>query len=365
MCDKKKVLHVVGHLGKGGDSTAILNVMNYIEENRINIQFDFLTHNGYDEKLVGDLKKKDINVIVFDGDARIIGPIKYYRLLINLFKNSNYDAVHFHTSFQSIIGIIAAKRSGISVRVCHSHTSDTVRKVNRFEKMIILPICRLLINFFSTKKVCCSRNAGDFLFGRNSSFEVLYNGINIKSIKKIDKIKIDEICKKFEIRKDDIIIGQVGRFDENKNQVFTINMAEYFLKNNSKVKFFLLGSGKTCNTLKKYVKEKHLNNIYFTDVVSDVNNYMCLFDYLLLPSKFGEGLPVTLIEQQIVNSNCVCLVSDIVTREANLGNVKYLKLDYMDEWINIIDNGLYSGKKCDYSKFDINITAKKWLDVYK
>ena len=183
---QKKILHVVGHLGNGGDTRSIINVLDYINHNNCDYTFDFLTHEGYNVKFVNELKKSNIKVSVLEGDARIIGPIKYYRLLVDFFRNNSYDAVHFHTSFQSFVGIIAAKRCGIKIRVCHSHTSDTVRKTNKIQKLFILPLCRVLINIFSTKKICCSKNAGEFLFGKHSKFEIIYNGIDIEKIKKID-----------------------------------------------------------------------------------------------------------------------------------------------------------------------------------
>ena len=64
---------------------------------------------------------------------------------------------------------------------------------------------------------------------------------------------------------------------------------------------------------------------------------MKMFDVLLLPSKYGEGLPMVLIEEQITNSNCLCLTSNIVTEESNLGNVKFLELN-LEKWINAIMN---------------------------
>ena len=53
-------------------------------------------------------------------------------------------------------------------------------------------------------------------------------------------------------------------------------------------------------------------------------------DAVILPS-IREGLPVTIIEAQA--AGVPCLISESITREANVGNVQYLKLE-AKEWIN-------------------------------
>ena len=358
---KTKVLHVIGHLGKGGDSTAVLNIMNYIDENNEAYDFDFLTHNGYDENIVNNIQKKH-KVFVLKNDARKMNPIKYYKEIKKILTKNNYDCVHFHTSFQSCIGLIAAKRAKVNIRVCHSHTSDTIRKTSSFSKKMILPVCRKLINIFATDKICCSKMSGEFLYGKNADFQVIYNGIDINKIKNIDGTKVKKIKEKYNIDDDTVVIGQVGRFDENKNQVFTLELAKKM--ENNKCLFFLIGDGELLEYIKKLSVDMKLKNVYFTNKIKNVNDFMYIFDFLLLPSKFGEGLPVTLIEQQIVNNHCICISSDIVTREANLGSVVYLNLNSVDDWVNVIKNPKTDMKECNYHEFDINVTAKKWLDLY-
>ena len=46
----KKILHVIGRLGKGGDSVAVFNSMKHINLDEYKI--DFITHIGCDENTV-------------------------------------------------------------------------------------------------------------------------------------------------------------------------------------------------------------------------------------------------------------------------------------------------------------------------
>ena len=69
------VLHVIGHIGRGGDTTVVLDVMNNMDRSRIH--FDFITHKGAKEEVVKKLRDTGSNVYVMEGDVRELGLAKY------------------------------------------------------------------------------------------------------------------------------------------------------------------------------------------------------------------------------------------------------------------------------------------------
>lgn len=357
---KKKVVHVIGHLGKGGDSTAVFNIMNYIENNNENIEFDFITHNGFDDNKLESIKEKH-KVYIIENDARKMNPIKYYSKISNILKKNKYDCIHFHTSFQSCLGLIAAKMNGVKVRICHSHTSDVQRKCNIVSRLAILPICKVFIELFSTEKVACSKEAAKNLFINRKNVKIIYNGIDINKIKSTNEEKIERIKKQIKYAENDILIGHVGRFSDMKNQNFTLELAEI----NQDKKFIFLGEGENFSFIKKKVEDLKLKNVYLLGKVDNVQDYMKLFDFLVLPSKYGEGLPITLIEEQIANKNCLCIVNSNISKEANIGNVIYVDIKEKDKWNSIINKPKETKEEeNDYSLFDINLTSKMWLELY-
>ena len=357
----KRVVHVVGFLGCGGDTTAIENVYNYIKKNKLDIQFDFITHRGCNTEYVKKVRDNGSKVFILDGDVRKIGVFKYYLAIKKILRKERYDVIHFHTSFQSCIGLIAAKNCRINKRVCHSHTTAVQRKTSYFKEKVYLPICRILIRLNATSLVGCSKIANSFLYGKNSNSTVVYNGLDIKALKKVNTEKINIIKNKINSKEYDSIIGQVGRLDEMKNPFFTIELAE---KMNNKL-FVFLGDGVLREQIVKHINTKKIKNVLILGRVEDVNNYMSIFDYLLLPSKYGEGLPVTLIEEQIINNNCICVANDNVSEESNLGNVLFISINDKANWIKTLEEKKETKKRIDYSEFDIENTAKKWLNIYK
>lgn len=350
---------MIGFLGNGGDTSAIMNVYEYVLKNNLDYKFDFITHKGADVDFIKKLEKSGTRVFVLDGDVRKMGLIKYYFAIKKILEQNKYDAIHFHTSFQSFVGLIAAKRSGVEIRICHSHTSEMQRKMNPLLKAIIVPLSKHLIQKYSTKRVACSEVAANNLF-LNKDYDIIFNGINIERIKRIDNDRVKKIKEKYNIKENDICIGQVGRLSEMKNPFFTLNIAN---KLDKKYKFFFLGEGELLEDCKTYIRQKKINNVFFTGKVNNANDFMSFFDFLVLPSKYGEGLPVVITECQIVNPNCICIANDNVSKEANLGNVIYHNIKNINLWIDELKND-HTLNEINSDLFDLNNTAVKWLEIY-
>ncbi|MDY4077615.1 MAG: glycosyltransferase [Clostridium sp.] len=368
---KKRVLQVIGRLGRGGDSVAVFNIMNNM--NLEEISFDFVTHEGCDKKLVEELKSKGHNVIVLRGDVRALGPVKYYLEIKKVIKEYGpYDIIHMHTSMQSGIAMMAAKHCKIKTRICHSHTAHIQRKVSKFKEIFYIPVLRMLLNHYSTIKVACGEDAGKYLF-KNKEFKVINNGIELEKYLSTDSNTINDIVKSLRLKEGELVLGQVGRFSEMKNHKFTIELMEKLAKMKVKVRCIFVGDGVEKDNIIKMAKEKGVFDFCeFVGHVKNVQDYLHIIDILLLPSLMGEGLPITLIEAQA--SNCYSIASDFVTKEADLGLglVKYCSLDSIDDWIESIkksNNIKHCETKDIYDvlknkKFDNKDAVAEWLSLY-
>lgn len=364
---KKKVLQIIGYLGVGGDSTAVFNILDHIKKYNLGIEFEFLTHLDRKNKetvlkFKSILEKEGIKVHILDGDLRKLGPLMYYKQVKIILSNNNYDAIHVHTSFQGVVSIMAAKKVGIKQRISHAHTTQVQRKINKIVLNICVPICRFLINLYSTDFVGCGKDANKYLFGKNKNSKVLYNGIDIDKFDISNEKSLKEIYKKHQIDSNNIIVGHVGRFSEMKNQRFILDLAE-LSKSNTNIKYVLIGDGEKFEDLNKLARKKKLSNVIFTGRVDNVNEYMKTFDYFILPSIYGEGLPVVLIEAQI--TGCYCIAADNITKEADIGALEFISLDSKNEWLKKIQNKINKESiNVDKEIFDIKNTAWKWIDIY-
>lgn len=322
-----RVLHVVSELNQGGIENFIMNVYRNIDKTKV--QFDFIVHHreiGTFEKEIEQLGGRIYHFPLFD-DKNII---KYISNLKDFFKNhKEYNVIHGHLASVGFIYLTLAKKYGISCRIAHSHGTSTPKSFKGFIKSI-------LFKFFKTSanvQFACSTEAGNFLFGKKSSFILIPNAIDFNRFKFDNKVR-DKFRKQFGVE-NDFVIGHVGRFTIEKNHIFLLKILEELLKKNHNVKLMLVGDGKLKKDIYDIVEKNGLlNYVIFTGNRKDVENMYAMMDCFLLPSLF-EGLPVTGIEAQV--SGLPSIFSNNITREVNISNLaSFLRIDDVSCWTNKI-----------------------------
>ena len=363
----KNILHVIGYLGRGGDTAVVLQVLSRMD--RKQYHFDFVTHEGRTrQETVAFLREQGCRVYILPGDVRALGPVRYLRDFRQLLKNApvSYDAVHVHTGMQSGVALLAAKRAGIPARICHSHVTAIQRKAPAVQKLLGVPVFRFLIRTCATERVGCSRAAGEFLFGKQP-FAVVHNGVDTEAFQNATKEQTDDIRKSLRAGDGDIVIGMAARMNPMKNHAFALSLAEA-LRDMPNLRFVFLGDGELLPQLKEQAKGDL--RIFFPGQRTDVAVWMKAFDCLLLPSNPGEGFPVAVLEAQA--AGCPCLISDNVTEEADagLGLVRRLPLE-LPGWSDAIRRfpGKPTGEDWAYQMeqqgFGVRQMAKIWLALYQ
>lgn len=324
------VLHVIGHIGRGGDTTVVLDVMKNMDCSKFH--FDFITHKGAKEEIVKELRDAGSKVYIMDGDVRELGLINYYKSFLKALKQMSvsYDAIHVHTGMQSGVALAAARKAGIPKRICHSHVTAIQRKTSIIKKIIATPIFRYLYIKNSTVKVACSKDAGAFMYGKDSKFTVVYNAVDIAPYLDVTPQEIRKREQEIGAKEDDVLIGHVARMSEMKNQRFILGLARK-MEDCSKLKFVMIGDGPDFPEIKTLAQNQ--SNIVLMGRRSDIPSLMKTFDCVILPSLPGEGFPVTMIEAQA--AGCRCLISENVTKEVEVGLklVKSIPLKKPDEWV--------------------------------
>lgn len=362
-----KVLHILASLNFGGIETWLKDVVEYDKND--SFQNDFYLSN---------FEKGAFDDIVIDKGSNLYynklrGVLDFFSFYIFLKKN-NYDVIHCHPHFFSGILCFIGYLAGIKIRISHSHNDTSNEDFNSsFLRKIYLKIQRLLILKFSNKKIACSEDAAICLFNTLNNVEILYCGLNLEK-NLISNRKIETrnyFFKKYNIPKNNKIIGHVGRFVEQKNHDFLISIFKELLQKNKNHTLVLIGNG----SLKEEIKLKYsslINDIIYIEPSIDISDYYnSIFDLFLFPSLF-EGLGLVLIEAQ--SASLPCIISDVIPHEAILDKnlVTTLNLnDSRDKWIDLILINL--NREGDYtidkelilnSKFNINNSIKGLIKVY-
>lgn len=359
-----RVLHITGGMNMGGIENFIMNIYRNID--RTKVQFDFLIHQ--EEKQVFEDEILSLGGKIYRiPSIKKSGYFKYKKDLKNFFQNSPYKIVHSHYNELSGLILEIAKSKKIKIRIAHSHTSYP-----DYKNILLKIISKYLINKVKDKQILkfsCSKKAGEWLYGLNSDFEIINNGINPREYK-FNQLLRKEVRKELNIKNDEILIGHVGRFSREKNHAFLIKVFRELLRKDENYVLALVGTGDTLNTVKKEIEELNIqNNVKFLGVRKDVNRLLQAFDIFMLPSIF-EGLPVTLVEAQ--GAGLKCFISDDVTREIDLecGLTEFINLEKSPkEWAEIINNNKKYDRKdtvkfLKYHGYDITENAKKLENKY-
>lgn len=315
----KRILHIVGKMDRGGQETLIMNLYRNIDRKKY--QFDFVVNTP-------DKGDYDDEILLLGGKIYHISSIsksliKHCKDLFLVIKNNDYKIVHRHTSSSIVfIDFFISFFAGASNRICHSHNT-------RNSDGFIHSLCKPLLNISCNKKLACGHDAGIFLYGKNQKFLVIPNGIDT------NKFMYDSECRRKQREKlgisDKLVIGNIGRFNLQKNHERIIDIFNKFIMDGNKdAVLLLIGKGELEEEIKDKVKKLKLQKyVKFLGTRNDVNELLMAMDLLLFPSFF-EGLPVVLVESQATGLPCV--ISDTITSEVKVFDdlILYESLDSDD-----------------------------------
>lgn len=356
-----RILQIVPNMQAGGLENFIMNVYRNINRNKV--QFDFLVH--YQEQKHFDKEIEKLGGKIYRMTLRDDNNIfKYIKDLNKFYKDHpEYKIIHCHMSSIGFINFLVAKKNGINIRIAHSHNSNTEKNLKGFIKFLMLKPLKIL----STHNFACSTEAGKFLFGKKD-FKIIPNAIEVEKYRFSSEIR-KEGRKKLKI-KDELVIGHIGRFEQQKNHKYIIDIFKEVLKENPTAVLILAGNGNLFEKIKLYAyKMKVEKNIKFLGVVKDTYKLYQIMDCFILPSFF-EGLPVVGIEAQ--TSGVKCLFSNSITEEVKIIESSEF-LDIGRENIDTWKEKILAIKKYDresayekvkYTNYNIKITAKEMEDFY-
>jgi len=355
---KIKILHVFDNLNIGGAETLIMNIFREIHTSFI---FDFIVHTNIKGIYEDEIIKLGGNIYRFDKFK--LFNYKSYKSQWRDFLKANkgiYSIVHGHLRITASIYSKICSEFNQKI-IIHSHsTSAGISIKGIIKKMLFLPLK-------STKagKIACSKQACNWLFGKNNDCFILNNGVDFSRFAysaEYNKSYRDE----FSLNQTDIVLGHIGRFDNPKNQIFLLKILRELP---SQYKLVLVGDGKTRKKCTKFsIKEKIYSRVVFTGVRKDVNKLMSCFDVFVFPSKY-EGLPVTLIEAQAARIRCI--ISKNITDEAIITKNSVIKIGItsreIKNWVNKIVEMDIDRLNDDYldSSFDIFNVSKSLESYYR
>lgn len=326
MSEPKRILQVLTIMNLGGAETMIMNYYRSIDRSKI--QFDFLLHRpergAYDDEI------ENLGGKIYRMPP--ISPRNFFKYKSELKKffylHPEYEIVHSHLNSLSTFVLNAAKATS-NVRIGHSHIAINPIKLSDFFnkkldlkttiKEALQTLLRKSVANYATHYFACGEKAGKWMFGDTAEKPITVINNAIDSSRFIYNNEIATITKKKLKIEDKLVIGHVGRFNDQKNHFFLIEIFNEILKANSNAILLLVGEG----DLRPKIEDE-INKLGITEAVmflgsrTDIPELLQSFDVFLFPSLY-EGLPVTLIEAQAAGLKIIA--SDTISSEVNFSKL--------------------------------------------
>lgn len=358
-----RILNLFTIMDRGGAESIVMNYYRHIDRSKV--QFDFMVHREQRGAF-------DDEIEAMGGRIYRMCPIypqnfgKYKKMLRKFFsEHPEYRIIHSHMSELGYFAFKEAKRQGVPVRICHAHNTP-----NGFDlKMIMRTYFKTAMKPYITHRFICGTAAGCWLFGEKyqDQFIMMNNAIDTAQYAFSPAIRA-EMRRELGLE-NRFVVGHVGRFAEQKNHMFLLEIFAALAQKRSDAVLLLVGGGAREDEIRKRVQALGLQErVKFLGVRNDINRVMQAMDIFLFPSLF-EGLPVTMVEAQ--TAGLPCFISESIPPQCILTeNVRRISLDEpAAKWAEIILDETSLERRKDIrdiivrAGFDITENAK-WLQEF-
>lgn len=366
-----RILQVVGGMDRGGIESWLIQVLHRIDLEHFKIDLLYNNH-----------KQCDYDSEVLSLGCRIYHlnhaePLMYAKRFWSLLrKNGPYDIIHSHIFRFSGYVVLLAYLAGIPGRIVQTHNTNENRRKTPIRKLYNTLMTRW-INSYATHLLAVSRQAANGLFGAKVTHDPRLRyvppGIDLKPLGM--NFSKEEIRKDLRIPAEHFVVGHVGRFVDQKNQGFLVNLAQDVLRFQPNTWFLFVGDGPLRPLLEDKVNQLGIRNrVIFTGARADVARLLKAMDLFILPSKW-EGLGRVLVEAQA--AGLPCLVAKHLPREAEVVNPLIRRLSLSEPnsvWAETALSLLLSPPKVSpaealtcvkQSPFNIDVNVQDLERIYK
>lgn len=360
MCEKK--ILIIG-LGKEFGGVEIFIEKTCRELIKKGYCFDFLTY--YKVSKLTEDKIESMGSRIYRVERYSVHPIRFVREIMVFYReHTEYGIIHCQASHASMILYVFPIWLKKNVKIIfHSHNSSGEHKILQY-------VMRKFVNQIVDKRIACCQKAAEWMYGRKESI-ILYNGIDTSKFI-YNEITRNNLRSKFKVDKA-IVIGHVGRFEEQKNHKFLVSIFKEALKINYNLVLLLIGEGNFKGEIIELIQKNHLeSNVIILPFQKYIQNFYSMMDVFVLPSLF-EGFPIVGIEAQA--AGLLCFFSDNITKEIAITDLAYFisARETAKDWAKKILNTCYfhnNDLRRNYAdlvkkKFNINDTVENISQIYK
>lgn len=321
----KKVIYVamlVDNLRLHGITSAVINLSDALVD--AGMRIDILS-GGEVASSVWSQIPSEVQIVKLPN--RKEDTISYMRALRSHVKERGYDCVHIHCNSATVLLELLALYGVRCNTALHCHNVTCSHPT--FHRLF-----RGVATAAGNYHFACSNEAGEWMFGLKP-FKLVPNCFDTKRYA-FNKEKRDSCRLRLGIKSDQIVVGHIGRFNQQKNQLFLIEVFCELAKRNENVLLLMVGDGPLKHDALNAVPNRLASRVIFLGHTNQVEELYCAMDCFVFPSQF-ESLGLSVVEAQL--SGLPCFASNQVPKEACVSDAFYqipLKSSAR-EWADVIE----------------------------
>ncbi len=312
---KIKVLNVVAGMNMGGAETWLMHVLRNIDRQKF--QLDFMVHITEEGKYDEEIRALGGKII----PVRPVSDIRRYPKSVKkaLQEQGPYDIIHCHRYLGTGLLMRLARQMNIPCRITHFHNTRYPCSTNILIDKLYRGITEFWIKQYATLGLACSKDSAEWSLGKNwhkdPRWRIFYCGLDFSDFHQT--VDNSSVRQEFSIPTGSFVVGHVGRFNQQKNHVFVIQIFAELVKKVPCAHLLLVGDGPLKDQIIEAVDKAELTDkVTFAGLRNDVPRLMpAAMDLFLFPSLY-EGLGLVLVEAQAAGLPCV--FTDEIPQEADI-----------------------------------------------
>lgn len=314
-----KVVHIIIGLNVGGAELMLKRLV--IHSKQKSSEFEHIVISLTDLGIIGkQLRHEGITVHHLGMGSIKSLPKTFYRLQ-SLMKKINPDAVQTWMYHADFLGGLAAKSIGVKNIIWGIRTTDPSKSASK-QTVALSKLCSRLSHFIPNTIICVAHTALKYhenIGYKNNNMIVIPNGFDLTKFYP-DKNKRVTLRRHLEISEDELVIGNIGRFNPVKNQLNFIKACLILLNKGYRFKVLLAGRNLSLDNIQINTllnRSTHRERFIFLGEYEDTPSFYNAIDALCLCSV-SEGFPNVLGEAMATAK--VCYSTDAGDAHIILGN---------------------------------------------
>ncbi len=296
-----KILEIIDGGFLGGGQVNVLSLAKNIDKEKFDVHIAAMGGGKFESAV------RKLDIPFFSIEMPKFLRTKYLKNVQAVYDKEKYDIIHSHGGVAGFYGRLMKKHNP---QIKSVHTIHGIHYVNIdrfFTRNISKTIEQYLVQF-TDKTICVSRSdfitAVDIKITDEIKTVVIPNGIDLNKFKPQEKNR--KLLSDLGLDDGSFVIGNISRFDIQKNQKLIIQTAYYLVKKYPEMRFVLVGSGKYLKRMIEYTRIAELDKyIIFAGERENLPDFYSVFDLFVFPS-FWEGMPYVLLEAMASKLPIIC-----------------------------------------------------------